>query len=128
MPFLCDLVDVFCLLFCIFFFFFFFSSRRRHTRSYGDWSSDVCSSDLRGRCFGRLFAVRNGCGHACQSIGPCRVCTNGFGPGSIRASSFGAGGHVCKIGRASCRERVWMAEGRGAVKRKKCIERSAENE
>src|SRR6266516_6607151 len=27
-------------------FFFFFSSRRRHTRSYGDWSSDVCSSDL----------------------------------------------------------------------------------
>src|SRR5574339_615880 len=28
------------------FFFFFFSSRRRHTRSPGDWSSDVCSSDL----------------------------------------------------------------------------------
>src|SRR5574340_1339624 len=27
--------------------FFFFSSRRRHTRSFGDWSSDVCSSDLR---------------------------------------------------------------------------------
>src|SRR2546421_3761479 len=27
--------------------FFFFSSRRRHTRSDGDWSSDVCSSDLR---------------------------------------------------------------------------------
>src|SRR5437867_7163847 len=25
---------------------FFFPSRRRHTRSYGDWSSDVCSSDL----------------------------------------------------------------------------------
>src|SRR5256885_1178124 len=30
--------------------FFFFSSRRRHTRLQGDWSSDVCSSDLeRGR-------------------------------------------------------------------------------
>src|SRR5437879_1079944 len=28
--------------------FFFFSSRRRHTRYIGDWSSDVCSSDLRG--------------------------------------------------------------------------------
>ena len=28
--------------FCI----FFFSSRRRHTRLQGDWSSDVCSSDL----------------------------------------------------------------------------------
>src|SRR6516162_7565125 len=26
--------------------FFFFSSRRRHTRVQGDWSSDVCSSDL----------------------------------------------------------------------------------
>src|SRR5256885_6394600 len=26
---------------------FFFSSRRRHTRLQGDWSSDVCSSDLR---------------------------------------------------------------------------------
>src|ERR1022692_333509 len=30
---------VYCLL-------FFFSSRRRHTRLQGDWSSDVCSSDL----------------------------------------------------------------------------------
>src|SRR5258705_27259 len=28
-------------------FFFFFSSRRRHTRCLSDWSSDVCSSDLR---------------------------------------------------------------------------------
>src|SRR5256885_3996037 len=28
------------------FYFFFFSSRRRHTRLQGDWSSDVCSSDL----------------------------------------------------------------------------------
>src|SRR5256885_14551696 len=31
---------------------FFFSSRRRHTRLQGDWSSDVCSSDL-----GRLFPL-----------------------------------------------------------------------
>src|SRR5436853_6546878 len=28
---------------------FFFSSRRRHTRCLSDWSSDVCSSDLRER-------------------------------------------------------------------------------
>src|SRR6202522_3126731 len=28
---------------------FFFSSRRRHTRCRRDWSSDVCSSDLRRR-------------------------------------------------------------------------------
>src|SRR2546426_8691279 len=27
-------------------FIFFFSSRRRHTRLQGDWSPDVCSSDL----------------------------------------------------------------------------------
>src|SRR6266850_5969301 len=32
-------------------FYFFFSSRRRHTRLQGDWSSDVCSSDL-GSCGG----------------------------------------------------------------------------
>src|SRR5689334_12642604 len=31
----------------MYFFFFFFSSRRRHTRWNCDWSSDVCSSDLR---------------------------------------------------------------------------------
>src|SRR5256885_6482302 len=30
--------------------FFFFSSRRRHTRLQGDWSSDVCSSDLKRLC------------------------------------------------------------------------------
>src|SRR5258707_10008086 len=27
--------------------YFFFSSRRRHTRYWRDWSSDVCSSDLK---------------------------------------------------------------------------------
>src|SRR5437762_8585911 len=32
--------------------FFFFSSRRRHTRYIGDWSSDVCSSDLSGAASG----------------------------------------------------------------------------
>src|SRR5690348_17481758 len=37
---------------------FFFSSRRRHTIWTGDWSSDVCSSDLLGE--GRLGADRLG--------------------------------------------------------------------
>src|SRR5690554_4360285 len=41
--FLCFFFDIL-LFFC---FFFFFSSRRRHTRCGRDWSSDVCSSDLR---------------------------------------------------------------------------------
>src|SRR3712207_1938845 len=38
--------------------FFFFSSRRRHTRYWRDWSSDVCSSDLRpdSAGSGRRFA------------------------------------------------------------------------
>src|SRR5688572_31844066 len=39
----------FLVLFFFFFFFFFFSRRRRHTRFDCDWSSDVCSSDLRLR-------------------------------------------------------------------------------
>src|SRR5690606_25270811 len=37
--------------------FFFFSSRRRHTRFSRDWSSDVCSSDLRGRAAAEIGAV-----------------------------------------------------------------------
>src|SRR6267142_3919524 len=38
--------------------FFFFSSRRRHTRLTCDWSSDVCSSDLRGHDPARAPTVR----------------------------------------------------------------------
>src|SRR5437762_7559448 len=34
--------------------FFFFSSRRRHTRYIGDWSSDVCSSDLHDQEVGAI--------------------------------------------------------------------------
>src|SRR2546426_8994720 len=37
--------------------FFFFSSRRRHTRLQGDWSSDVCSSDLAERALDALLAT-----------------------------------------------------------------------
>src|ERR1017187_4404308 len=36
----------------------FFSSRRRHTRYIGDWSSDVCSSDLHGIELADLAAHR----------------------------------------------------------------------
>src|SRR6266487_983346 len=44
-------------------FLFFFSSRRRHTRWTGDWSSDVCSSDLvrPGTCI--AFPAGTGDGH-----------------------------------------------------------------
>src|SRR5207248_3839267 len=46
---------------------FFFSSRRRHTRSYGDWSSDVCSSDLR-RWF-RAFRGQNDLSRLAEATG-----------------------------------------------------------
>src|SRR5256884_4157176 len=36
---------------------FFFSSRRRHTRCSRDWSSDVCSSDLRISPFYRVASI-----------------------------------------------------------------------
>src|SRR5256886_15600213 len=40
-------------------YFFFFSSRRRHTRFDCDWSSDVCSSDLKlGRSLERFARLR----------------------------------------------------------------------
>src|SRR5437764_993518 len=42
-----------------YFFFFFFSSRRRHTRYIGDWSSDVCSSDLLSREISPLRDLRS---------------------------------------------------------------------
>src|SRR5690242_21210864 len=46
------------LLYFLCFFFFFFSSRRRHTRLTCDWSSDVCSSDLRtGGCMSKITAI-----------------------------------------------------------------------
>src|SRR5256885_15841116 len=40
---------------------FFFSSRRRHTRLQGDWSSDVCSSDL--HLAGKAGGTRQLCDH-----------------------------------------------------------------
>src|SRR5690348_17808875 len=49
------------------FYFFFFSSRRRHTRWTGDWSSDVCSSDL------RVLVLRNEF-HKCTAS-YCSVCS-----------------------------------------------------
>src|SRR3989454_7141493 len=53
------MVFVFTLVFICLVFFFFFSSRRRHTRLQGDWSSDVCSSDVCFMPWVRLHAVRS---------------------------------------------------------------------
>src|SRR5256885_5778606 len=88
--------------------FFFFSSRRRHTRLQGDWSSDVCSSDLPrrpvegapARSPSRLGArARTARCHLRPEHGGDR---GGAGAPLPRDPS-GAGR---QIGRASCRERV----------------------
>src|SRR5256885_2272397 len=60
--------------------FFFFSSRRRHTRLQGDWSSDVCSSDLlqvhqlaEGLVYGDKRSFGVGQTHAIHGVFPNRV-------------------------------------------------------
>src|SRR5256884_1755618 len=88
---------------------FFFSSRRRHTRCSRDWSSDVCSSDLR-------MAVENSAAFGAFPVVLAEFSTAilGLERGAdfiLQAEKIGAhggevgrGGHW-KIGRASCRER-----------------------
>src|SRR2546430_10803367 len=54
--------------------FFFFSSRRRHTRFDCDWSSDVCSSDLRVNTFPAYSAENSSVGaerRPRSASGPC---------------------------------------------------------
>src|SRR5262245_66671629 len=81
----------------LFFVFFFFSSRRRHTRCLSDWSSDVCSSDLplggRASRAAPLDRPRPAARHR----------AHGFRP---------------EIGRASCRDRVYISEVAGSLKKK----------
>src|SRR5260370_20249965 len=52
-------------------FFFFFSSRRRHTRFKCDWSSDVCSSDLRRLLASSSRQVKSGAAADCRTEGRC---------------------------------------------------------
>src|SRR5256885_4086512 len=87
---------------------FFFSSRRRHTRLQGDWSSDVCSSDLitlavqteiplvKQHLCDQLWAVQ---GEGVQMRRVDRLSGKSSSL-SLRPS------RAHKIGRASCRERV----------------------
>src|SRR5256885_8614586 len=79
------------------FFFFFFSSRRRHTRLQGDWSSDVCSSDLHaalalGRAaladslLGRFDVLCPGCrGHYAAEAAAARRLGNAAAADSLAA-------------------------------------------
>src|SRR5256884_5848476 len=89
-------------------FFFFFSSRRRHTRCSRDWSSDVCSSDLK---YADEWA-------ALAPIAPAIFVRNPNELEKIKGTPVilvqgdkdtlvpVAGARRWEIGRASCRERV----------------------
>src|SRR5437762_3657471 len=107
---------------------FFFSSRRRHTRYIGDWSSDVCSSDLAdqiGLLDERYFMY-------CEDMDWCyRAHEAGWSsmyfPGAQIIHEVGRSSdllprRMIEIGRASCRERVWIGVVAGSVKRKRVSE------
>src|SRR5690606_40855765 len=94
---------------------FFFSSRRRHTSFSRDWSSDVCSSDL---FEGTIEVATNSDGpHQVWIEAVANQWKNNLGVDSAPKlyPTFAAfldereadvvGG---QIGRASCRERLWM--------------------
>src|SRR3712207_9034483 len=95
---------------------FFFSSRRRHTRYWRDWSSDVCSSDLR--------LLRAVVGHLAVtgtlSVGDTvlqQIVGHGLA-GRLSARLGGGVGNGLKIGRAAWRGRGSTSGVAGSLKRK----------
>src|SRR5262249_58515451 len=99
----------------------FFSSRRRHTRLVSDWSSDVCSSDLQAG----ITTLIQSQGHRFWGSRTCTDSELFRFESSVRTAQVLADtmaeAHFWavdkpmhpKIGRASCRERVWSAEVAG---------------
>src|SRR5256885_9916387 len=104
--------------------FVFFSSRRRHTRLQGDWSSDVCSSDLTepaqpsgvhrpaalarfplDRAVPERQLLEQAVGALLQARAPVIVAGGGVHI-SGASEALSAFADALKIGRASCRERV----------------------
>src|SRR5690606_40053006 len=101
---------------------FFFSSRRRHTRFSRDWSSDVCSSDLRAMVMKAAEREGVACAEGRLSIETLELAEEVFLTSSIREvmpvvrfDDRVIGRGVPEIGRASCRERVWVSVGGGSV-------------
>src|SRR5207248_8983865 len=97
---------------------------RRHTRSYGDWSSDVCSSDLReqrvelvpvlpaGDAVGEAkVGGPVGVAKRIQQATPCPIAAHVDGDPAVISNRrvHAVRGVAGKIGRASCRERVEMS-------------------
>src|SRR5437762_14190897 len=102
--------------------YFFFSSRRRHTRYIGDWSSDVCSSDLR-----RISSMCSPRGRTdVRQVKPCEpaTCTplSGSPPGARRNVSTPAR----HIGNRSEERRVGKSVelGGGRTNKKKKLKRT----
>src|SRR5256885_9984449 len=103
--------------------FFFFSSRRRHTRLQGDWSSDVCSSDLdlevqhERRPAGRTAVRPDDVG---RQFVAGRDTPGIVGRVDVRVDvASGGPGEGAEIGRASCRGRVEISVVAGSFKKKK---------
>src|SRR5690554_7997843 len=97
---------------------FFFSSRRRHTRCGRDWSSDVCSSDLMTGPAGQVL-IRDLLGE--QGVDFVHVAAGELGDLRLLdelMQGLVAAANAAQIGRASCRERVWMSGGAVAVQGK----------
>src|SRR5258706_11855177 len=88
---------------------FFFSSRRRHTRLVSDWSSDVCSSDLKLGIGNPHPKRRNWTAEEDQLMGRmsdfevARRTGRSYEGVQARRRELGL---PYEIGRASCRERV----------------------
>src|SRR2546430_9569237 len=87
-------------------FLFFFSSRRRHTRFDCDWSSDVCSSDLRGTMRSLSPATVNFRNDTRAPLLLLAGDKDRIVPRSILKANFELYRESKEIGRASCRERV----------------------
>src|SRR5256885_10931612 len=89
--------------------YFFFSSRRRHTILQGDWSSDVCSSDLpRSRASGtkgKRAAVWNDVEPMLVDLASALAARDPATAAHCARVTF-LSRRLAEIGRASCRERV----------------------
>src|SRR5207302_7870979 len=105
-----------------FFFLFFFSSRRRHTRFSRDWSSDVCSSDLKARGTytpsadtRAKLSIRRGV-QAVKPRYPILIPSKGRPTKQLTSRTLT---RIGEIGRASCRERGESWGGEGVAQKKK---------
>src|SRR4051794_41706397 len=105
---------------------FFCSSRRRHTRWTGDWSSDVCSSDLSSLVLPFHRPCQDGgrppetVGGRAEDEGRVEPAAVGHGRARLRRGRRGRPRLLpaAQIGRASCRERGERPGGAGSFKKK----------